>query len=83
MATSMLADIDGLARWHQPTPEVAAAALARLDDILDEALSRHSARRPAGCPGVVAGCTLASGAPAAALGVKRTLRCAIWSKQPA
>ncbi len=83
MATFLLADVENPARLRESAPETTAAALARLDKLLDTELSRNGGvRRPQnGSQGIVAAFTRASDAVAAALAIQRAAHSESWCQE--
>jgi predicted ATPase/class 3 adenylate cyclase/DNA-binding CsgD family transcriptional regulator len=83
-ATFMLTSVEGSPRWRESAREALSAVIARHDELLDEAVSRHGGVRrlqqdhPAS---VVAAFTRASDAVAAALDVQRAVHSQAWPQE--
>jgi class 3 adenylate cyclase len=83
-ATFMLTSVEGSPRWRESGREALSAVIARHDELLDEAVSRHGGVRrlqqdhPAS---VVAAFTRASDAVAAALDVQRAVHSQAWPQE--
>jgi class 3 adenylate cyclase len=83
-ATFMLTDVEGSTHVQEFAPGTMRAAIARHDDLLDEAVSRHGGvwRRQGEGTGVVAAFARASDAVAAALHVQRAVQREGWPISP-